>query len=196
MQTLVEHILCTHAALGTAGVLRPSRVHHLMRGKATAKDKRQWEMPSGVTGTFSESEKRSSLCFHDTKKMLWLSITCPLGPVPGTLIRGFRKQGSLSSSWRCHFDGWDSAPHVLEAPQAKYVRRVKSGFRAGPPCWSCFPQQWPSQSPQTWPQHPPPPVSPALMLPKVVISPGLPKSRTGPLLGLPAPAAGPSISSV
>lgn len=117
----------------------------------------------------SQSQRRAAgLYFQDTKKNVCWSITCPLSPVPSSLVRGFQKWGHPRLLVQMLLHVWGSTPHVLKAPQAK--QKGTLAVRASPPSFG-FPHS-PHQL-----QYTPLPVSPALMAPKAVLSPGLSTSR-------------------
>lgn len=118
--TQLKHLLSTSSAstLGAAGELLSSRGSQT-RQKAIGRDKRQQEVPRGVSRTLSVLQNRSKS--HDTKKR----SACP------SHVLLVQKQGFPVSSWRCCLDVGGSAPHVLEAPQAKHTES-RVGLKSSP----------------------------------------------------------------
>lgn len=133
MIMLIGHVLRIHTVLGGVGGCCLPGVRYLTKEKVTAKDKRQWHVPGSVTGTFSESEKSSRSIFsrYQKKKNVCWSSTCPLSPVPSSLVRGFQKRGHPRPLVQVLLHVWGSTPHVLEAPQAKQ-KGSQAGLQSSP----------------------------------------------------------------
>lgn len=144
----------------------------------------------------SQSQRRATgLYFQDKKK-----IKMSAGPShalsaqsQAVLSEAFRNGDTLGPSCRCcSMSG--AQPHMFWRLPKRNKTGVKLGFRAHPRCQGISHQLWPSQSPSHQLQYTPLPVSPALMAPKAVLSPGPPSSRSFrfqdfllQLLALPSP---------
>lgn len=197
MITLIGRVLRIHTVLGGVGGCCLPGVRYLTKEKVTAKDKRQWHVPGSVTGTFSESEKSNRSLFSRYKKKKKKMSAGPSHALSGqsqaVLSEASRNGDTLGPSGRCcSMSG--AQPHMFCRLPKQHKKGVKLGFRAHPRCQGISPQLWPSQSPPHQLQYMPLPVSPALMAPKAVLSPGPPSSRSFhsqdfllPLLALPSP---------
>lgn len=93
----MKTLLSTYSASALCWALRGSccflEVHYLTMERATAKNKTQQDVPGVVTGTLSELDERSRFRFSWYREYVCGSVTCPLGPVPGSLLGSFQEWG-------------------------------------------------------------------------------------------------------
>lgn len=151
--------------------------HYLTRKRATAKDKRWQEVLCSVPGTFLESEKRSRSLFSCYKEHACLPITCPLSPVPGSLLSGFRIWGLPQPP---HGDAAWMSDQVWRLPkqstqrESSWASELTFPVRTSPPSWASL-----CPSIHSAPTHPKARVS----CPHASQGCPLPESRSSPLPG-------------
>lgn len=116
-------------------------IHYLTVERAAAKDKSQQDVPGGVTGTLSESEKRSRSRFSQCREHVCCSVTRPLGLVPGSLLGSFQKWGYLAARYL-----WLNPTYAGGSP-SKTQKGSQVGLQGSPSLSGFLPSALPSLMP-------------------------------------------------
>lgn len=101
----------------------------------------QQDVPGGVTGTLSESEKRSRSRFSQCREHVCCSVTRPLGLVPGSLLGSFQKWGYLAARYL-----WLNPTYAGGSP-SKTQKGSQVGLQGSPSLSGFLPSALPSLMP-------------------------------------------------